>query len=185
MDLVARIKNIFRAAIVTRPERNALADFPVHQIEYMSKEADGVAHYPYGIHANPGKGTFCYLMLLASNGEAKVIFPDSSDSRPQLAESENCIFHPASGSILKFAADGSISIKSAIGAKITVPLLEVIGSESISGDLDQDGPNVGLRGSTPVPKPVVTGDKATQLSTVVANLLAALELQGIIDDSTT
>lgn len=86
------------------------------------------------------------------------------------------------GGDLAAQATGAVSIEAgttlaataAVSATITAPTV------TVAGHLAQTGDNVGLRGATPVPLPVVTGGAGNVPA--LENLLAALDLQGIIDD---
>ena len=109
--MTPRMRHLLRLARITRPERDPSARFPVHQVAYHGRTANAVAHFPYGMHANPGADVLALMVALSGNGEARLILPTSPESRPELAEGEVVWFHPGTGTSIHFREDGSLAIE--------------------------------------------------------------------------
>lgn len=86
------------------------------------------------------------------------------------------------GGTLAATATGALTATSAVSATVTAPTISLAGNVGITGHLDQDGANIGFRGSAPIAKPVINGSKSG--GTAQNQLLAALHAMGIIDDQT-
>lgn len=117
MSVIGMIKNLIRWAAITAPSADN-KKFPLHQITYMGKNADCLAWYPFGYHANPGAATLALMLEANADPENRVMFPGSPKERiddllpTPLAEDEILLFHPPTKSYIHFKADGTIDIDS-------------------------------------------------------------------------
>ena len=162
--------NVTKWARVSEPMVET-ADWPYQTVEYLgSGPAPSIPWTPYGLHSSPPPGTTCLLVCLQGDEGARVHMAGSPNKRPVvIAEGEVVIYHPKSGSYMRFLDDGNITIKAptvtvegnltvtgntALGATVTSNGVDISdthkhGAMGLTGD---GGPAVGpVTGETDVP----------------------------------
>ncbi len=136
---MSRIKNFIRWARVTA----ALAgskQFPVQQMEYMGKTADGFMVFPYGLFANVPKDTLALMMAIQGNPDNRAAIPCSVDNRPTLNEGEPALYHPLIPDLkIVLQSNGRMLIKSLVGVDVEAPEATFSGNVTIAGDLSVTG----------------------------------------------
>jgi len=166
--------------------------------------------FPYGYHAVAPDETYCIILSPNANAEERVHMPMSMLERPSGgAPGDVFVFHPLTGSSIKFDAEGNITINAV--AKVTVvsptkieetaPEIELTGNTLVTGTLDvtgiatvdtdiviggaidHNGSTAGFYGIAPIVRPIITGAHGTNAAFL--SLLAGLDLLGIIDDQST
>lgn len=165
MNPVRMIKSLIRMAIIGAFSSDD-KEFPKHTVEYMGKVGDAIAWYPYGFHANPGKGTLAIALSLGSNAENRIVMPGSPKERiaedllpTPLKEGELMFYHPLTKSHIHLKEDGSVDIKSVADLNIQVDgnlIANVDGDADIdvdgtvdidaTGDITLTAPNVDING---------------------------------------
>lgn len=199
------LRNIIAWAVV-ESDGSAGGSVPVQQIRAFDQSGRSVEWYPYGFFASARAGARALRFKLSENADAIAHMPGSPDEAPAHKAGEVGVYHPDSGSFVIFREDGSVEVSakadvrataggtviveaagavavtSAVSATVTAPAIVADGPLTVTGNLDQDGALIGFRGSAPVAKPIINGTKTG--GTAQNQLLAALELMGIIDDQT-
>lgn len=109
MDLRSKIKNIIRWARITASGIDT-RQYPVQQVEYKGKVGDCLMIFPYGHHANLTPESLVAMFAVEGDPNNRAGIGWTPTNRPVLAAGEICIYHPPSGSIIKFNAAGGIDI---------------------------------------------------------------------------
>lgn len=117
--------------------------FPIQQTEYLGKAADAVIVLPYGFHANIPADALAMLFAIQGNPDNRAALPLSVKQRPQLAEGEVAFFHPETGSVVVWKADGSLEIETLQSVTITAPTVTINGNLVVSGTMTNAGKDVG------------------------------------------
>ena len=130
------ISRLMRWCRISR-EGDGSADFPIQQVTYNGKTANAAMWFQYGIHANipedqgGGVGSLGLMLALHGNAEERVVLPGSPQRRPTLEPGELAVYHPPTGSIIHFKANGDIDI--------TAPNMNLTSDVTITGDLTVTG----------------------------------------------
>jgi hypothetical protein len=164
MNIIQMIKNVVRYCVLT-----SLSDddkkYPIHQISYFGKTADGVAWYPWGFHANPGKSALGLMFVVGGNPESRVFIPGSPEERldsllpTPLKEGEVLVFNPLTKSFVHWKEDGTIAVDSqkdvSVNAKANVDITAV--NINLVGITDINGTVIDLTGKITGAADVVSG----------------------------
>ena len=166
-DLENSIANLSKWARVTEPMVET-ADWPYQSIEYLGLgSVPSISWTPYGLHSSPPPDSVCLLVCLQGDEGARVHMAGSPDKRPVvIAEGEVVIYHPKSGSYMRFLDDGNITIKAptvTVEGNLTVTGDTALGAKVTSNDVDISDTHkhgaLGLTGDgAPAIKGPVTGE---------------------------
>lgn len=159
--MMSKIKNMIKYGLV----KLAGADdkqFPVQQITYNGKAVDCVMLNPFGFHANLDPDTMVGVFAVEGDESNRFAMGGHTKTRPKLAQGEVAVFHPKTQSIIKFEADGTISINTAAkDVNITAANVNIDGNLTVSG-------TSGLEGAVSAGA-TVTATGAVAGSTITAN----------------
>lgn len=112
------IKRLLRLCRISKIGDDA-GRYPVQQVSYLGKQGDALIWLPYGVHANIPPDKLAVMLALHGNAEARVALPGSPTDRPaSLAEGEVAFYHPPTGSIIHFKANGDIEVTSIKTVKV-------------------------------------------------------------------
>lgn len=100
--------------------------FPVQQVEFMGKTADCVILFPYGMHGNVSKDSLMLMGSVQGDESNRVAIAMVPINRPKMEEGELCIYHPPSGTITHYKANGDI--------RMTTPNLIIDGNLTVTGN---------------------------------------------------
>lgn len=151
----------------------------------MSNQPDALVHFAGSPRERPG----------ARPGECGIYHPATGaiirfvEDGSIVVETPGDVSVEAAGDVavnvggnLSALVGGTAAITAATSATVTAPSIVAAGNVNVTGNLDQDGANIGFRGSAPIAKPVINGTKTG--GTAQNQLLQALHNMGIIDDQT-
>lgn len=120
--------------------------FPTQQVEYMGKTADCLIVFPYGIHGNVTPEALALMFAVQGDESNRAAIAYTPKNRPQMANGENCIYHPPTGSIIHFRANGDIEVTSggtvnvkANFVNVDAPNATFTGNVQIDGNLHVNG----------------------------------------------
>lgn len=136
MISLARLKNLIRWVKTTLPEK-AGAAMPINQVEYMSKVAESVMWFPYGMHANVPADALALMLSVQANEESRVALPGSPIERPtDLQPGEVAFFHPMLGTMtLVLRNTGVLEINTPTSVAITSPAVTMSGTLDVTGTI--------------------------------------------------
>lgn len=129
--LLSKLKNLLRWARITKGGDDS-GDYPIQQLEYMGKTAEGSALFPYGLHANMPADVLVLIGSVYADEPNRVVIGCIPPGRPTLSPGEVALYHPGTGSIVKMKASGDIELK---GTNVTIDATQT----TITGDVDIDG----------------------------------------------
>lgn len=121
----SRIARILRWCRISRDGEGS-ADFPIQQVTYQGKTGNAAMWFPYGIHASipedqgEGVGSLALMLSMRGNAEERVALPGSPQRRPDLEPGEVAFYHPPTGAIIHFKANGDIDCAPAEGQEFIV-----------------------------------------------------------------
>lgn len=158
-----KLKSILKLGIVSNSGGDN-KQVPSQQVSYNGKPCDSVALYPYGFHAVADENSFCIIGILSGNSEERVHIPTSMIKRPKGAPGDVFVYHPNTGNLIHFKADGTVlvqatsdvTVKTVTKVVIDAPDVEITGNLDVTGD-------VGVGGETSLTGPV---DMASTLGVV-------------------
>ena len=128
-----KLKNLIRLARITASGSDD-EQFPSQQLEYLGKIANGIMVFPYGMHANVTPDVLALMFAAQGHPENRFVIPFNTRNRPKLAEGEVALFHPPTGSFIKWDEDGNLLINNGSST------LTIIGDKmTFSGDLQVVG----------------------------------------------
>ena len=138
--------NLIKRAIVTNPGNDSLT-YPISQVGYMGKTSDIENIWPYGMGAVPPKDALCIVFNVNGQEDNKSGIATAPNLRPKgLKPGEVYFSNLLTRSIIKFNADGSISI--------TAPNIIFNGDVQINGNLNVSG-NITIEGGLEVSGPII------------------------------
>ena len=133
---------------------------PTQDMTYFGKSGTAINVFPYGYFSNIANDDLASLICMGEGNSDKAIIGVRPTVRPELEQNEVSIYHPKTGSVIKFLNDGNIQIDTdtdIIGncknATITATDLVTIDGPLVrmTGDLTVDGtitaPNVNATAS--------------------------------------
>ena len=142
--------------------------FSKQQVNFFGKDASAAMIFPYGFFANVSDGELSFLTVVGESTESKVNLGQLLKVRPDIEQDEVTVYHPKTGSVIKFANGGDIEITTATNitvncaeanvtatgnVNVTATTVAVTGNMTISGTLDVTG--------------AITGAEVTAGSTVL------------------
>lgn len=133
-----RIKRTIRVCRATLAGDESTT-FAQQQVEYLGKTADAVIIFPYGFHAVAPADTLGLLFAQMGNPEALIRMPGFDRNRPTMVAGEVAVYHPGTGSVILFKADGSVSVTSVVGVNVSAPAVSITGNATITGNLTVTG----------------------------------------------
>ena len=151
----------------------------------ISGQADAQIHFPGSPKERPRLKPGEVAVYHPTTGSFAIFRADGSIEISTAADLTAAVAGDVSvdaGGTITILAAGSVAVTAAVAATVTAPTITLAGNAGITGHLDQDGANIGFRGSTPIAKPVIDGTKTG--GTAQNQLLIALDAMGIIDDQT-
>lgn len=122
-DLLSRIKRIVRWARITAAGGDSKS-YPIQQVEYKGKVGDCLMVFPYGHHANLTPDSLVAMFAVEGDADNRAGIGWTPTIRPKLLEGEVAIYHPLTGTIIKFNQAGGININAV--AEITVDAPSVV-----------------------------------------------------------
>ncbi len=115
----SKLSNIVRYAFISNTSKDE-DQFPVQQITTDGALNDAGVLFPYGIHANMVTDTLVVAASIEGDASNVVILGAHTPNRPKLAPGENCIYHPPTGAVVHFKADGSIEVTTKSDETVTI-----------------------------------------------------------------
>ncbi len=137
--MLAKLKNLIKYGVVKRPADDS-AQFPVQQIVHNGKTIDCFMLYPFGFHANMDINSLVSVISVEADEANRFAVGGFTKTRPTLSEGELAVFHPSTGTSIKFNNEGTLTINT--GAKdvnITAANVNVTGNITVTGDLSVAG----------------------------------------------
>ena len=171
--MLNKLKSIIRLALVTNTSSDD-KQFPVQQVTERGKFSDVMVMLPYGIHANMSVDALVALLAVNADESSAIAIGGYTADRPQMAEGENCIFHPPTGTKIHFKANGTIEINTG-GSDTTMNLT---GNLNVSGNIVADG-------EVTAGDVTLTGHVHAGTSLVTTATVGASTTPGIISGDTT
>ena len=152
------LRNLLRWARITKSGKDD-KQFPVQQMEYSGKVADGAMVSPYGYHGNVPPDTLALMVAIQGNADNRAAIGVLAKNRPQLAAGEVAFYHPTSQSWVIWREGGKLEVQSegdvsaAVGGALTAtvegpttlttPLLTLNGDLAVNGSMTNNGFDVG------------------------------------------
>lgn len=134
MSVVNVMKSMIRFAVSYVPMVD-INDYPTQQVDIMGKQTESVPWFPFGMHANTPVDNLSLAFMVGGQRGSLVTLPGSPDDRPKdLLPGEVALYHPATGSFIKFKATGNIDISTAVGGKVNITSTEV--NVTTTGDVN-------------------------------------------------
>ena len=107
--------------------------FPVQQLEYQGKVADGLMLFPYGTHANVPADALAIMFSVGGAADNRAAFAYTPTNRPKLADGEVAFYHPPSGAHMVWRNGGKLEIITDGTIDITCPSLTITGDLTVTG----------------------------------------------------
>ncbi len=181
-------------ALVARVVRWAVVDvdggdvgpFPWQSVSFLGQRGRSAAWYPYGFAALAPAGSPALMLGMSGQVDTLAHVPGSPASRPILASGEVAVYHPETGSWVKFRADGSVEVfakKDLTASAVGNAVLAAVGNVSVlaSGTALVNAPAVTVSASASValvaPAVNVTG---TVTITGDVEITGTLEATGVV-----
>lgn len=120
MDLLSRLKRVIRWARVTSAG-NDTGRFPVQQVGYHGKVGDCLMIFPYGHHANLSPDSLVAMFAVEGDADNRAGIGYTPKIRPTLKNGEVAVYHPLTGTIIKFNEAGGININAIAPITIDAP----------------------------------------------------------------
>lgn len=143
------LKNILKWARITSKQEGE-QQFATQQMEYMGKVGDGIVAYPYGLFANIPADNLVLMGSVQGDADNRVAIGCALKDRPQLNSSEVALYHPPTGSVIKFTESGDLEIEAGgavfniSGGTVNVTAnLILTGNLNVLGTMTNNGQNVG------------------------------------------
>lgn len=122
MGWLSKVKQVVRWARITAAGSDTGA-FPVQQVTYHGKAGDCLMIFPYGHHANLTPDSLVAMFAVEGDADNRAGIGWTPKTRPELKAGEVAIYHPPTGTIIKFNEQGGINVNAV--APITVDAPEV------------------------------------------------------------
>lgn len=145
------LRNFLRWARVSGPANNA-QQFSAQQVEYLSKVADAVMLFPYGIHANVPADFLALIASVQDNPDNRVAIGVLPKVRPDLAQGEVAFYHPPTGGFIIWRNGGNLDAETGNDGAANANLkvgdftidgnLIVTGSTTLSATVTSDGKDI-------------------------------------------
>jgi hypothetical protein len=114
-----KVLNSVRKAYISLSNDDS-GDYPTAQVTYQGKQNNALQVSPYGLNSNPPEETLAILGRIG-NEENLTIIPYACKERfKNLKKGEVTLGSPATGSYVKFLADGGIEILAKNNIEVTV-----------------------------------------------------------------
>lgn len=133
--MLRRILQMIKQAVITLVTSDTSA-YPQGQAKYNGKTTEYNRLSPYGLDSNPPSGVS--VILLSSQGQEAVKFGIASDflgRKKGLKEGEVALYNTLTKSFVFLKENGDV--------EINTPNLIVEGNLEVTGDMTNDGTNVG------------------------------------------
>ena len=122
--------------------------FPVQQMEYLGKVADGIIVFPYGVHANVPADSLALMFAVEGNPENRAAIAWTPKDRPTLKDGEVAFYHPPTDAFIIWKQNGDLDIETGNGGtgnvNINCKQANVTASESVN--VDSPITNLGVGG---------------------------------------
>lgn len=132
-------KDQVRLAKITK---NVVGDgqFISHEVSYLGKEANGIAFYPYGFHANAPPESWALMLSIQGHPDNRALLVSEPKVRPELKSGEVALYHPLIPDlIITLQSDGQLLIKSGVKVFVNAPEAEFTDNVKINGNLEVVG----------------------------------------------
>lgn len=135
-DFSAKLKGLVKLGSATKA-RGSTGTVPIQSFTHQGKTGDTMNAYPYGFDANAPAEALSVMLAIEGNAENRVSLPMAPfEWAADLASGEVRIFHPLTGSQIRFQADGSVLIDApevTFTGNVTVQGTTTLGSVVTSG----------------------------------------------------
>jgi len=136
-------RNLLRWARITKAGSDD-QQFAVQQLEYLGKTADSLIVFPYGLHGNVPPDALALMFAMQGNPDNRAAIAWTPKIRPQLAEGEAAFYHPPTGSLIKWNADGSLTVNNGTSTLTMVgDTTTLTGNLVVNGTITNNGKDVG------------------------------------------
>ena len=123
---------------------DSTANWFVQQISYRGKTSSATIYFPYGFHANPkAEESVCFWSAVGDDPANKIGFAWNPSVRPDMAEGEVSVYHPETGSVIKFLASGNIELTTETDVTLTAANINA----TATGSAIVTAPTITLDGS--------------------------------------
>lgn len=140
--------------------------FISHQVSYLGKEANGIAFYPYGFHANAPVESWALMLSIQGHPDNRALLVSEPKVRPELLSGEVALYSPLIPDlIIKLQIDDKLLlIKSPMKVLVEAPEIELKGNVTVTGNL-----TVNFTDSMTMTDGNLTVDGSTTLSATVTS----------------
>ncbi len=143
--LTQKLKNLVRYAVVSAGADNT-KQFPVQQITYKGKVAEGLAVSPYGLYANISNDALALVFSIEGDESSKAFMAYTPKDRPDdLEQDEVALYHPPTKTFIKFRNTGDVEIDTDVdGAGGNLIINTASATVNATGDVDVTADNVNV-----------------------------------------
>lgn len=145
-----KIARLLRWARITKAGSDT-EQFATQQMSSMGKVADGLIVFPYGHHGNVPADALALMFAVQGNPDNRAAIAWTPKDRPQLAEGEVAFYHPPTGGLLVWKANGDLEITTSADVKVTAANIEATATVAAT----VTAPTINLTGNV-----VITGNLA-------------------------
>lgn len=137
------LRNLLRWARITKPAIGG-EQFASQQTEYLGKTSDSAMLFPYGMYANAPSNALALIASVQDHPDNRVALGCLLKDRPQLEGGEVALYHPSTGSIIKWNVDGNLLVSNG-AATLTMEgnTLTLTGNLVVDGTMTNNGKDVG------------------------------------------
>jgi len=137
------LKALIRWAKITKTGSDT-EQFATQQLTYSGKVANTLVVFPYGLHGNATPESLALMFAVEGNTENRAAIAWTAKNRPTLAGGEVALYHPPTGSVLKWDSSGNLIINNGSATiKLAGDTLTVTGNLVVNGTITNNGKDVG------------------------------------------
>ena len=103
------LSKLIRWARITKAGSDDKA-FPVQQMEYRGKVADGLIIFPYGLHGNVPADSLALMFSVGGSADNRAAIAYTPTDRPKLADGEVAFYHPPTDAHMIWRDGGHLEI---------------------------------------------------------------------------
>lgn len=137
------LSRLLRWARITKAGSDT-EQFATQQVSYLGKTANALMVFPYGVHANVPPDSLALMFSVQDSADNRAAIAWEPKDRPTLKDTEVTFYHPPSGSLLKWDADGNLLIDNGQATvKLEGDTMTLNGNLVVNGTMTNNGKNVG------------------------------------------
>jgi len=173
------LSKLLRWARITKSGDDS-GQFPVQQMEYLGKVADGAVVFPYGVHGNIPADVLVLMASVQDSPDNRASLGVLAKKRPTLKDGEVAFYHPPTDAFIIWRESGDLDIETGNGggANINIKAANVnVNADDVS--INTQTVNVTAATSATITAPISTvNGPLTVTGPVIAS--AGLAITGAI-----